>query len=481
MLQLEGAVSVIHHSPHDRRVLSARRPEEGPPQRQAPPTPLGMSPDLEAYLKLVLKLHYSEQKLHRAQAELRAGGTPASGGRLEPPAEVMPQDSPSFEDGLDLGLSLSEQANGPGETPLPLARSLGDELHAASGRKPPRSGRQSPHGSVTGRAGPAALAEGSLQGPGASPGVTAQHWKQKYYLANYDNKKLEGRVERMTEELMTLSVQVERLQGLQRGGASPPPELAVELRPNRDIVCSKVALLLQTASSSLEQLAASQKSRGEAAEPYARFNTLLADLDGLRKVLEALAGAKGRPALSPSSPVWRAAFSPSSVKRRSGERAPRRFSGGNPFADKQPGKEGAREDAPRGSPSQQAPPSQGGGNFSGTPPPRDVGEKPASAFSFPSGDEPAEGSAGGRTPPGLTGRADGSGDSPVRTPQQLLDAFKAADADGDGCLNSAELQGVLIQLGLEADSEGWGRSGKPLVFSECKKIVLELSQARDGE
>ena len=352
---------MIHHSPHDRRVLSARRPEEGPPQRQAPPTPLGMSPDLEAYLKLVLKLHYSEQKLHRAQAELRAGGTPASGGRLEPPAEVMPQDSPSFEDGLDLGLSLSEQANGPGETPLPLARSLGDELHAASGRKPPRSGRQSPHGSVTGRAGPAALAEGSLQGPGASPGVTAQHWKQKYYLANYDNKKLEGRVERMTEELMTLSVQVERLQGLQRGGASPPPELAVELRPNRDIVCSKVALLLQTASSSLEQLAASQKSRGEAAEPYARFNTLLADLDGLRKVLEALAGAKGRPALSPSSPVWRAAFSPSSVKRRSGERAPRRFSGGNPFADKQPGKEGAREDAPRGSPSQQASPSQGGG------------------------------------------------------------------------------------------------------------------------
>tara|TARA_B100001121_G_scaffold295528_1_gene300068 strand:+ start:241 stop:486 length:246 start_codon:yes stop_codon:yes gene_type:complete len=81
----------------------------------------------------------------------------------------------------------------------------------------------------------------------------------------------------------------------------------------------------------------------------------------------------------------------------------------------------------------------------------------------------------------MTGGESGTGGSPVRTPQQLLEAFKAADADGDGCLNSAELQGVLFQLGLEADGEGWGRSGEPLVFSECKKIVLELSQARDGE
>ena len=97
------------------------------------------------------------------------------------------------------------------------------------------------------------------------------------------------------------------------------------------------------------------------------------------------------------------------------------------------------------------------------------------------GDEPAEGSAGGHTPRGMTGGESGTGGSPVRTPQQLLEAFKAADADGDGCLNSAELQGVLFQLGLEADGEGWGRSGEPLVFSECKKIVLELSQARDGE
>ena len=120
---------------------------------------------------------------------------------------------------------------------------------------------------------------------------------------------------------------------------------------------------------------------------------------------------------------------------------------------------------------QQPPPSEGGG----------VREAPSSAFSFPSGDEPAEGSAGGHTPRGMTGGESGSGGSPVRTPQQLLEAFKAADADGDGCLNSAELQGVLFQLGLEADGEGWGRSGEPLVFSECKKIVLELSQARDGE
>ena len=199
---------------------------------------------------------------------------------------------------------------------------------------------------------------------------------------------------------MTLSVQVERLQGLQRGGASPPPELAVELRPNRDIVCSKVALLLQTASSSLEQLAASQKSRGEAAEPYARFNTLLADLDGLRKVLEALAGAKGRPALSPSSPVWRAAFSPSSVKRRSGERAPRRFSGGNPFADEQPGKEGAREDAPRGSPSQQAPPSQGGGIFREPPRPGTSAKTPFRLVASRAGMSPLRAVPGGAPPRG---------------------------------------------------------------------------------
>ena len=143
MLQLEGAVSVMHHSPRDRRVLSAQRPEEGgPPRRQAPPPPLGMSPDLEAYRKLVLQLHCSEQKLHRAQAELRAGGTPASGRRVDPSEEFTLQDSPSFEDGLDLGLRLlSDQADRPRETPLPLARSLGDELHAASGRKPPRSER----------------------------------------------------------------------------------------------------------------------------------------------------------------------------------------------------------------------------------------------------------------------------------------------------------------------------------------------------
>ena len=121
--------------------------------------------------------------------------------------------------------------------------------------------------------------------------MTAQHWKQKYYLADYERKKLQGRVERMTEELMTLSVQVERLKGQRHGGASPPPELAVDLRPNRDIACSKVALLLQTATRSLEQLEARQKFRGEAPEPYARFKTLLADLEGLRKVLQALAGA----------------------------------------------------------------------------------------------------------------------------------------------------------------------------------------------
>ena len=472
-MQLEGAVSVMHHSPRDRRVLSAQRPEEGgPPRRQAPPPPLGMSPDLEAYRKLVLKLHYSEQKLHRAQAELRAGGTPASGGRVDPSEEFTPQDSPSFEDGLDLGLRLlSDQADRPRETPLPLARSLGDELHAASGRKPPRSERQSPPGSGTGHAGPAALAEGSPPDPGASPGVTAQHWKQKYYLADYERKKLQGRVERMTEELMTLSVQVERLKGQRHGGASPPPELAVDLRPNRDIACSKVALLLQTATRSLEQLEARQKFRGEAPEPYARFKTLLADLEGLRKVLQALAGAKGRPAQTPASPVWRAALSPPSANRSAGERPPRRVSGGNPFADEELAKEEASDDARQGRPLQQPPPSEGGG----------VREVPSSAFSFPSGDEPAEGSAGGHTPRGMTGGESGTGGSPVRTPQQLLEAFKAADADGDGCLNSAELQGVLFQLGLEADGEGWGRSGEPLVFSECKKIVLELSQARDGE
>ena len=61
------------------------------------------------------------------------------------------------------------------------------------------------------------------------------------------------------------------------------------------------------------------------------------------------------------------------------------------------------------------------------------------------------------------------------------DLFDQADADGDGCLDSAELQGVLRKLGLEADGAGWGRrSGAPLVFSECKKIVLELSQARNA-
>ena len=362
MLQLEGAVSVMHHSPRDRRVLSAQRPEEGgPPRRQAPPPPLGMSPDLEAYRKLVLQLHYSEQKLHRAQAELRAGGTPASGRRVDPSEEFTLQDSPSFEDGLDLGLRLlSDQADRPRETPLPLARSLGDELHAASGRKPPRSERQSPPGSGTGHSGPAALAEGSPSDPGASPGVTAQHWKQKYYLADYERKKLQGRVERMTEELMTLSVQVERLKGQRHGGASPPPELAVDLRPNRDIACSKVALLLQTATRSLEQLEARQKFRGEAPEPYARFKTLLADLEGLRKVLQALAGGKGGPAQTPASPVWRAAFSPPSANRSAGERPPRRVSGGNPFADEQLAKEEASDDAPQGRPLQQPLPSGGG-------------------------------------------------------------------------------------------------------------------------
>ena len=492
VLKLESAVSVIHHSPHDRLAASAQNPAGAASSRvaQAPPSPLGITPDLEAYRKLVLKLHYSEKKLHRAQAELRGGGTPGSASLEDPPGGLCLQDSPSFEDDLDQGFPRSKNSSGrEGSRPIspPLARSLGDELHAAHARKAssPVGGVSPVGGRVAG--GWAGLAPGEGQGlppTGApSPGVTAQHWKHKYFQAHYESEKLRGRIDRMTEELMVLSMQVERLQSKQSGGTMPPPgqaeQLEVDLRPSRDIVCAKVGLLLRTARSSLDQLAASQEARGEATESHGHLHALFADVDGVRTSLESLTGAKGRPALSPKSPLWRAAFAPpSSKKEGGGQQVPRRISGGNPFAE-QPA-EGPAIAGPAGaegsggatrSPSRLPPPSQGG---LAPETPADRPESPR-AFKFPVD------AASGEMPPGLVPDGDGSGGSPVRTPQQLLEAFKAADADGDGCLDSAELQGVLRKLGLEADGAGWGRrSGAPLVFSECKKIVLELSQARNA-
>ena len=484
---------MIHHSPHDRLAASAQNPARAASSRgaQAPPSPLGITPDVEAYRKLILKLHYSEKKLHRAQAELR-GGSPGSASLEVPPGGLCLQDSPSFEDDHDLGFPRSKNSSGREDsspTSVPLARSLGDELHAAHARKALSPvGGVSPVGGTVG-GGWAGLAPGGGQGlPPAhapSPGVTAQHWKQKYFQAHYESEKLRGRIDRMTEELMVLSMQVERLQSKQSGGAMTPlgqaEQLEVDVRPSRDIVCAKVGLLLRTARSSLDELAASSEARGKATESHGHLHALFADVDGVRTALESLTAAKGRPAISPKSPLWRAAFVPPSSKKEGvGQRMPRRISGGNPFADEQHADVPAIAD-PAGaevlagatpSPSRLPPRSQGG---LAPETPADTPESPRS-FKFPR----AADAASGETPPGLVPDGDGRGGSPVRTPQQLLEAFKAADADGDGCLDSAELQGVLRKLGLEADGAGWGRSGAPIVFSECKKIVLELSQARNA-
>ena len=163
------------------------------------------------------------------------------------------------------------------------------------------------------------------------------------------------------------------------------------------------------ARNSLNQLAASPEARGETIKPYGQFGTLITDLVGLRKVLEAFAEVKGRPALYLGSPVWQVAFNLSSA-RRNAERPSRRSSGGSFFAEEHPTEKDDPGDILQSS-SWLFLPSQTGSlpEISA-----DSLQAAPSAFSFPGRNEPAEGSAGGETPPGL---AKGSGGgSPVRTP-----------------------------------------------------------------
>ena len=444
-----------------------------------PDIPPLLSPDIQAYRHLVSKLYLSEKKLGRAQDQLRQNETAlspsfspggAGGGgpqRLAFPASPGPSPIRMSDRLLEKAGATSPFRENAGGAP-----SLSDFTFASPSRAP-GAGAGSPRGSPR-------------DSPENGAAFTAKHWRTKYFAAEHRCRKAQRHAAALEEDLMVLSLQIEKLKGRKAGGAP------LEVKLNKDLIASKLALLVAAAQSAVDQLVSERKAQVNLSTKYGKLQKLHAQIGILGDSVQALIASCDPPSPAKSllrevafSPKSRASFPSSpgpglrrelreSAKKKREEEAAAEGAAGRPRpkgADtfsftprrKLVMERGPAEERPVDLPAGPGSVDSYKSAEEGSPPGRSLAEieregldfkaklKAISQWAEGAPAAPSKGASPGRSPGRSAGSPGQSAGSPGRrTRGRLVEYFRAADKDGDGILSRAELGAVLKELGLSA-------------------------------